>query len=97
MKFGVIRQPTSDLARSPFRIIERTTNHEVEWVNHFLDRECLRRVTHTTLYSYAYHLYSYAYHWLHLFAGGKVCTIPMRSRKARSRNLPSKDELATPA
>jgi integrase len=63
MKFGVIRQPAANPARSPFRIIERTTNHQVEWVNRFLDRECLRRVTHTSLYGYAYHLLQFIRWW----------------------------------
>jgi hypothetical protein len=64
MKFGVIRQPTANPARSPFRIVERTTGHEVEWVNSFLDRECLRRVTPTTLYSYAYDLLHFIRWWV---------------------------------
>jgi hypothetical protein len=29
----------------------------------FLDRECLRRVTHTTLYGYAYHLLHFIRWW----------------------------------
>jgi hypothetical protein len=64
MKFSVIRQPTANPARSPFRIVERTTGHEVEWVNRFLDRECLRRVTPTTLYSYAYDLLHFIRWWV---------------------------------
>jgi integrase/recombinase XerD len=63
MKLSVIRQPTANPARSPFRIVERTTGHEVEWVNRFLDRECLRRVTPTTLYGYAYHLLHFIRWW----------------------------------
>lgn len=64
MKFGVTRCPTANPAQSPFRIIERNTKHEVEWVNRFLDRECLRRVTPTTLYSYAYHLLHFIRWWV---------------------------------
>jgi integrase/recombinase XerD len=64
MKFGVIRQPTGNPARSPFRIVERTSGHEVEWVNRFLDRECLRRVTPITLYSYAYDLLHFIRWWV---------------------------------
>ena len=64
MKFGVIRCPTANPAQSPFRIIERTTTHEVEWANRFLDRECLRRVTNATLYGYAYHLLHFIRWWV---------------------------------
>lgn len=64
MKFGVIRCPTGNPAQSPFRIIERTTKHEVEWANRFLDRECLRRVTNATLYGYAYHLLHFIRWWV---------------------------------
>jgi hypothetical protein len=64
MKFGVIRCPTANPAQSPFRIIERTTKHEVEWANRFLDRECLRRVTNATLYGYAYHLLHFIRWWV---------------------------------
>jgi len=42
-KFRVRHQPTS-AARSPYRVVEEPSGREVEWVNRFLDRECLRRV-----------------------------------------------------
>lgn len=70
MKFRIVRQPTANPARSAFRIVEQTTNREVEWVNRFLDRECLRRVTNITLCGYAYHLLYFIRWW-------EVCTIPM--------------------
>jgi integrase len=63
MNFRVVRQPTSNPARSPFRIVETTNGQEVEWVNRFLDRECLRRVTTITLYGYAYHLLHFIRWW----------------------------------
>jgi len=62
MKFRVIHQSTSP-ARSPFRVIEETTGREVEWVNRFLDRECLRRVTDLTLRSYAHGLLYFVRWW----------------------------------
>jgi integrase/recombinase XerD len=63
MKFRIVHQPTANPARSPFRIVEQSTNREVEWVNRFLDRECLRRVTNTTLSGYAYHLLHFIRWW----------------------------------
>jgi integrase/recombinase XerD len=63
MKFRVLHQPTSNPARSAFRIVETTTGQEVEWVNRFLDRECLRRVTNATLYSYVHHLLHFVRWW----------------------------------
>jgi integrase len=63
MKFRVVRQPASNPARSLFRIVETTTGHEVEWVNRFLDRECLRRVTDITLRGYAHHLLHFIRWW----------------------------------
>lgn len=53
MTFRVTHQSNVDGARSPFRIVEIQTGREVEWVNHFLDRECVRCLANTTLRSYA--------------------------------------------
>jgi integrase len=63
MKFRIVHQPTANPARSPFRIVEQSTHREVEWVNRFLDRECLRRVTNITLSGYAYHLLHFIRWW----------------------------------
>ncbi len=54
MKFRIVRQFDRDPARSPFRIVEQESNREVEWVNRFLDRECIRRVAEISLYGYAH-------------------------------------------
>src|SRR5262249_52392156 len=56
MKFRVVHQPPSNHARSPFRIVEQASSREVDWINRFLDRECLRRVADATLRSYAHDL-----------------------------------------
>ena len=53
MKLRVVHQPTSNGARSPFRIVQAATGREVEWANRFLDRECLRRLADLSLRSYA--------------------------------------------
>jgi hypothetical protein len=63
MMFRVVHQPGPNPARSPFRVIEYTTRREVEWVNQFLDHECLRRVTNITLRSYAHHLLHFLRWW----------------------------------
>ena len=63
MKFRVVHQPTANAARSPFRLVEQTTGREVDWVNRYLDYECLRRVAHLTLRSYAQHLLHFLRWW----------------------------------
>ena len=63
MKFRVVHQPTANHARSPYRVIEQTTLREVEWINRYLDYECLRRVADLTLRSYAQHLLHFIRWW----------------------------------
>ena len=63
MKFRVVHQPTANHARSPYRVIEQTTTREVEWINRYLDYECLRRVAGLTLRSYAQHLLHFIRWW----------------------------------
>ena len=62
MKFRVVHLPTLNHARSTFRIVE-TTGREVDWVNRYLDYECLRRVADLTLRSYAQHLLHFLRWW----------------------------------
>ena len=63
MKFRVVHQPTSNHARSPFRVVEEPSGREVEWANRFLDRECLRRVAELTLRTYANGLLHFLRWW----------------------------------
>lgn len=63
MRFRVVHQPTANHARSPFRVVEQTTGREVDWVNRYLDLECLRRVADLTLRSYAQHLLHFIRWW----------------------------------
>lgn len=63
MKFRIVRQLDRNPARSPFRIVEQETNREVEWVNRFLDRECIRRVAEISLYGYAHCLLHFVRWW----------------------------------
>ena len=48
---------------APFRIVEQTTGREVDWINRYLDHECLRRVADLTLRSYAQHLLHFLRWW----------------------------------
>ena len=63
MIFQVTREQDVGNARSPFRVIEQPTGREVEWVNRFLDRECLRRLAETSLRSYAMDLLHFLRWW----------------------------------
>jgi hypothetical protein len=47
MTFQMIHSPDGGTARSPFRVIEQPIGREVDWVNRFLDRECVRRLRKT--------------------------------------------------
>jgi integrase len=63
MKFRIVRQSDRDPTRSPFRIVEQETNREVDWVNRFLDRECIRRVAEISLRGYAHALLHFLRWW----------------------------------
>jgi len=62
MTFQVIYQPNGG-ALSPYRLVETQTGHEVEWVNHFLNREHVRCLADTTLRSYAMDLLHFVRWW----------------------------------
>jgi hypothetical protein len=63
MTFRVVHQTTANPARSPNRVIEQTSGREFDWVNRYLDLECLRRVADLTLRSYAQHLLHFIRWW----------------------------------
>src|SRR5258708_37106461 len=63
MTFQVIHSHNGDNARSRFRVIEQPAGREVEWVNRFLDRECVRRLAETTLRSYSLDLLHFLRWW----------------------------------
>jgi hypothetical protein len=63
MTFQVIHQSNADGAQSPFRILETQTGREVEWLNRFLDRECVRCLAETTLRGYAMDLLHFVRWW----------------------------------
>ena len=64
MTFQVIHAHDGHNARSPFRVIEQPAGREVEWVNRFLDRECVRRLADNTLRSYALDLLHFLRWWV---------------------------------
>ena len=63
MTFQVIHSQDGGNARSRFRVIEQPAGREVEWVNRFLDRECVRRLAENTLRSYAMDLLHFLRWW----------------------------------
>ena len=63
MTFQVIHSHGGGNARSRFRVIEQPAGREVEWVNRFLDRECVRRLAENTLRSYAMDLLHFLRWW----------------------------------
>ena len=63
MTFRVAYQPTAGGARSPFHIVETQTGRDVEWINQFLDRECVRCLAHTTLRAYSMDLLHFVRWW----------------------------------
>jgi integrase len=65
MKFQVIRQQNRHGAHSPFRVVEQSTGKEIGWVNRFLDREYVRRVSNSSLRTYAFNLLSFLRWWHH--------------------------------
>ena len=56
MTFRVLRQPSTNQARCPYRVIVRETGREIDWINQYLDYETLRRLADITLKSYAHEL-----------------------------------------
>jgi integrase/recombinase XerD len=53
MKFRVIHQKTPSGAHSPYQVVEQSTGKGVGWINRYLDRDYVRRLANTSLYSYA--------------------------------------------
>jgi integrase len=74
MSFRIVPQNTADPARCPFRIVEQTTGREIDWVNRYLDVECLRRLAPLTLRGYAHVLLHFLRWWESLPHSGAVTT-----------------------
>jgi integrase len=63
MTFRVLHQPSPNPARSPYRVIVRTTGREIGWINQYLHYEKLRRLADATLKSYAWELLHFLRWW----------------------------------
>jgi integrase/recombinase XerD len=63
MKFRVICEPTPTKAQSPYRVIEQKTGREVDWINQYLDRETVRRLSENSLRLYADELLYFVRWW----------------------------------
>ena len=63
MNFRVIQQKTPSGAHSPYQVIEQPSGRRVGWINRFLDREYVRRLANTSLYSYAHSLLHFVRWW----------------------------------
>ena len=63
MKFRVVRKKTASGAHSPIFVIEEETGQGVGWINRYLDREYVRRLSDKSLYSYAHSLLHFVRWW----------------------------------
>jgi site-specific recombinase XerD len=79
MIFQVIHANNAGNARSPFRVVEQPMGREVEWVNRFLDRECVRRLAETSLRSYAMDLLHFLRWWVSVNHTDAICEEALRS------------------
>lgn len=72
MKFRVIYQHASHNAHSPARVVQQNTGREIGWINRYLDREYVRRLTDKTLRIYAYSLLHFVRWWERVHHTGDV-------------------------
>jgi len=63
MKFRVVHQKTPSGAYSPYQVVEQSTGKGVGWINRYLDRDYVRRLANTSLYSYANNLLHFVRWW----------------------------------
>jgi hypothetical protein len=72
MKFRVICQKTPSGAHSPIQVAEQSTGNGVGWINRYLDREYVRRLANTSLYSYAHSLLHFVRWWESVHHTGEI-------------------------
>src|SRR5215469_10065830 len=63
MKFSVTCQKTPSGAHSPIYVIEHSSGQGVAWINRFLDRQYVRRLSNKSLYAYAHSLLHFVRWW----------------------------------
>jgi len=61
MKFHLINQQTN--GQSPVRVAQKGNGREVGWINRYLNREYVRRVSDKSLLNYGYHLLDFVRWW----------------------------------
>jgi len=72
MKFHLAYEKASGGAQSPVRVVEQKTGHEVGWINRYLDREYVRRLSNKSLRLYAYNLLHFVRWWASVHHTGDV-------------------------
>ena len=72
MKFHVIYQKTPSGAQSPIQVVEQTSGNGVAWINRYLDREYVRRLSNKSLFSYAYSLLHFVRWWESVHHTGEI-------------------------
>jgi integrase/recombinase XerD len=63
MTFRVVRQPSANRTRCPYRVIEQGSGREIGWISQYLDYQSLRRLADRTLENYAYALLHFLRWW----------------------------------
>jgi integrase/recombinase XerD len=61
--FRVVHKASNNHVRCPYRIVERATGREIDWINQYLDYETLRRLADATLRTYAHELLHFLRWW----------------------------------
>ena len=93
MTFRTVRRTTGlSASRSPFRVVDEQ-ERELEWINRFLDMQCVRGIAPLTLRSYANMLLHFVRWWsppsrggrdalhgrsVHRIHAGRLCARPAR-------------------
>ena len=72
MKFHVAYEKASGGAQSPVRVVEQKTGHGVGWINRYLDREYVRRLSNKSLRLYAHNLLHFVRWWASVHHTGDV-------------------------
>jgi integrase len=72
MKCRVFCQKTPSGAHSPIYVIDQDTGNGVGWINRYLDREYVRRLANTSLYSYAHGLLYFVRWWESVHHTGEI-------------------------